>query len=90
MIGGIIFELVCDVYETNDIPIDYKVKKTVTIPKKVGDRQMQELPYYKPNDILTTIIHRRTKPKIESSLSVGDFLESDAGFVWVEVASSLI
>ena len=32
----ILFKLICDVYETGDIPNDYKVNKTVTIPKKVG------------------------------------------------------
>ena len=38
---NILFKLVCDVYKTGDIPNDYKVNKTVTIPKKVGIRQMR-------------------------------------------------
>ena len=32
----ILFELVCDTYETDDIPNDYKVNKTAAIPKKLG------------------------------------------------------
>ena len=32
---NILFKLVCDMYETGDIPNDYKVNKTVTIPKKI-------------------------------------------------------
>ena len=35
-------------YKTGDIPNDFNVNKTITVPKKAV-RQMRELPYYPPD-----------------------------------------
>ena len=50
-------------YETGKIPNDYKVNKTVTVPKKVGADKCKN--YYTisltthASKIITTIIYRR-------------------------------
>ena len=38
----ILFNLVCDMYETGDIPNGYKINKTFTTPKKVGTNKCED------------------------------------------------
>ena len=64
-------------YETGDIPNDYKVKKTVTIPKKVEADKCEN---YRTigltthaSKIPTTIVYRKLKQTIESSLDEDQF-----------------
>ena len=71
------FKLICDMYETGDIPNDYKVNITVTIPKIVGSDNCENyrtisLTTY-ASKIPTTIIYRRLEQTIEISFEKDQF-----------------
>ena len=64
-------------YKTGDIPNDYKVNKTVTIPKTIGADKCEN---YRTigltthaSKIPTTIIYERIEQTIESSLEEDQF-----------------
>ena len=63
-----LFKLVCDMYETGDIPNDYKVNKTVTIDKKEGADKCENYRTAHASKVMTTIIYRRLEQAIESLL----------------------
>ena len=74
---NVLFKLVCDMCETGVIRNDFNVNKTVTIPKKVGAYECEN---YRTigltthaSTILTTIVSRRIKQTVESSLVEDQF-----------------
>ena len=72
-----LFKLVCDLYKTGDIPNDYKINKTVTIPKKVEADKCKKYRTISltthASKIPTTIVYRKLKQTIESSLDENHF-----------------
>ena len=73
----ILSKLVCDMYETGDIPSDYMVNKTVTMPKKVWTEKFENYRTISlikhESKISITIIYRRLEQTIESSLDEDQF-----------------
>ena len=64
-------------HETGDIPKDYKVSKTVNIPKKVGTDKYENYRTIslttRTSKVLITIFFRRIEKTIESSLGEDQF-----------------
>ena len=64
-------------FETDDVPNDYKVNKTVTIPKRIGVDKCEDYRTISLTThafkILTAIIYRRLEQTIESSLDEEQF-----------------
>ena len=64
-------------YETGDISNVFKVKNTITVPKKVGSHKCQNYRTISltthASEILTTIIYRIVEQTIESSLDKDQF-----------------
>ena len=73
----ILFKLFCDLDETDVIPNNFDVNKTVTIPKKVGTDKCKNNRTISlttlASKILTTIIYRRMEETIEISLDEDQF-----------------
>ena len=75
--NNMLFRLVYDMYETDDIPNDQKVNKSVTIPKKVGADKCENYRTISltthASKILTTIIYRRLEQTIGNSFGKDQF-----------------
>ena len=72
-----LFTLVCDLYEIGETPTDFKVNKTVTMPKKVGLDKCENYITISltkhTSKILTTIMHRTIEQTIENSIGEDQF-----------------
>ena len=74
---NILFKFLCDMYEADDIPNDYKVNEAVTIPKKVWADKCENYLTISltthASKILIPIIYRRLEQTIESLLDEDQF-----------------
>ena len=73
----VLYELICYIYETGEMPEDFKRSVIVTIPKKAGADKCE---YYRTisllshaSKILTRIIYRRIEKRIDEELGEDQF-----------------